>query len=301
MIAAKGCPIMLAVGLAVSATDDRKTSSALLPDAALLAEADECRDFINQAGIRMIWVKPGKFVMGSPPHEAGRDPDENQVEVEITRGFWLGATEVTHGEWDRVMEPLRDIGRPNGRRHPAQAPLSRIFKFCTKLTERERAAGRLPEGYHYYLPTEAQWEFACRAGTKGPYAGDVNEMAWFKPGPCVDPDHPRWDERAREVAGKKPNAWGFHDMHGNLDEWCADWYAPKLQGGKDPVGPYTDLAHDEIYWLPIRQSGRVRRGGTVHAWDAACRSAARCCWGPTERHTRSGFRIALRPVPQPAR
>jgi len=146
--------------------------------------------------------------------------------------------------------------------------------FCRKLTERERAAGRLPAGHSYTLPTEAQREYACRAGTTGRYAGELNAIAWFSGNS---------DEKAQPVARKQPNAWGFYDLQGNIWEWCRDWY------GHYPSEPVTDPTG------PANGSQRVYRGGAwFHSADL-CRSAYRYRMEPSYRGSLLGFRIALTP------
>ena len=151
------------------------------------------------------------------------------------------------------------------------------LEFCRKLTARERAAGRLPSGYEYTLPTEAQWEYACCAGTSGDYAGSLDSMGWYD-GNSGGQTHP--------VAQKQPNAWGLYDMHGNVWEWCRDWYAGSLPGGtvRDPVGPSSG-------------SFRVRRGGSWSLAASICRSANRSRFGPGRRGISLGFRLALSSVP----
>jgi formylglycine-generating enzyme required for sulfatase activity len=144
------------------------------------------------------------------------------------------------------------------------------------LTEREKAAGRLPAGYVYMLPTEAQREYACRAGTTGNYAGDLEGMAWY------DENSGR---TTHPVATKAPNKWGLYDMEGNVWEWCRDWYADKLAGGEvtDPPGPPSG-------------SDRVYRGGSWRVVAVLCRAAARRQGAPDLRAQDIGFRVALCPV-----
>ena len=150
------------------------------------------------------------------------------------------------------------------------------IEFCQKLTERERRAGRLPEGYKYTLPTEAQWEYACRAGTTGPYAGELGRMAWYGNN-SGSKTHP---------AGQKaPNAWGLYDMHGNVREWCYDWYGDYPDGSvRDPPGTSSG-------------SHRVDRGGGWNSFARNCRSAGRLRGAPSLRNDSLGFRLALGIVP----
>ena len=153
-----------------------------------------------------------------------------------------------------------------------------VLNFCRKLTERERAAGRLPEGYAYTLPTEAQWEYACRAGTTGDYAGDLDSMGWYSSNSGTT---------THAVGQKQANAWGLHDMHGNVWEWCADWYG-NYPGGSvtDPTGAPWGVA-------------RVFRGGGWAESVGGCRSANRGGSGPAGYIHDLGFRLALAPVVAP--
>jgi formylglycine-generating enzyme required for sulfatase activity len=147
--------------------------------------------------------------------------------------------------------------------------------FCKKLTEREKAAGRLPTGYTYTLPTEAQWEYACRAGTTGDFAGYQDVMAWYSSNS---------GGTTHSVGTKQPNAWGLYDMHGNVEEWCLDWYAKYSSDAvTDPVGPASG-------------SSRVIRGGSWGLDAASCRSAIRYDYEPGNRVSDVGFRLALSAV-----
>ncbi len=152
-----------------------------------------------------------------------------------------------------------------------QVSWSDAMEFCAKVTERERNAGRLTGGYAYTLPTEAQWEYACRAGSTEAYAGDLDAMAWYD-GNSGNKTHP--------VGAKQANAWGFHDMHGNVWEWCSDWYGDYELSIDDPS--ITDPTG------PSRGSNRVRRGGSWDRIASYCRSAVRYWY--------LGFRLCLAPV-----
>ena len=179
--------------------------------------------------------------MGSPPDEAERRPGEDQVEVTLTSGFWAGKYEVTQGDWKRVVGKLPGeltAELPEGDDYPVgNVNFAEAEAFCRRLTELARNSGELPEGWEFRLPTEAQWEYACRAGTTTATAfGDKlsSKQANFKgkpynggePGPSLG--------KAARVGSYPPNAWGLHDMHGNTFEWCRDWYHAKLPGGVDP-------------------------------------------------------------------
>lgn len=225
---------------------------------------------LTEPTLPMIWVAPGTFWL-SATHGAGDD-----TEVTLTRGYWLGQTEVTQSQWQVIMEnhPLPFFMRGSDR--PVETVAwEMVGIFCTKLNERERAAGRLPAGYSYALPTEAQWEYACRAGTTGKFAGEIDALAWHEGNSGVQ-THP--------VAQKRPNAWGFYDMHGNVQEWCADWFGA-YPGGRanDPTGPAMGQY-------------RVFRGGGWLSPSGLCRSAHRGFIQPAAISRGLGFRLALAPV-----
>lgn len=223
------------------------------------------------------WVDAGTFLMGSPADEEGRDRAEGpQTRVTLSRGFWLGRTEVTQGQYLALTgnNPSRFTNAG-----PA-APVERVswleaMQLCAQLTGRERAAGRLPEGYVYSLPTEAQWEYACRAGTTGATAGDLTAMSWYDLNS---------DETTHPVAQLTPNRWGFFDMSGNVLEWCFDWYG-NYPGGTvvDPAGPASGYF-------------RMARGGSWRTRLDIGRSAARAGGSPGRQDYTIGLRLALVPV-----
>jgi len=229
--------------------------------------------------IEMIWIAPGSFTMGSPSSERGRDDDEGpQHRVTISKGYWLGKYEVTKGQWQALMGSNPSYFTQSGTNAPVEhVSWNDAQEYCRKLTERERAAGRLPAGYEYSLPTEAQWEFACRAGTTGPYAGTgtLSSMGWYDDN-SGSTTHP--------VGQKQANAWGLYDMHGNVWEWCHDWY------GSYPGGAVTDPTGASS------GSYRVGRGGSWNLDAGFCRSALRIILDPSNRFINLGFRLALRSV-----
>ena len=225
--------------------------------------------------MKLCWIPAGKFTMGSPQNEAGRMAErEAQVEVELTRGFWMGKFEVTQGEWEAVMGTNPAKFKDAGNRAPVeQVSWEDAMAFCAKLTEAERKKGKLSDGWVYTLPTEAQWEYACRAGETGPYSGgELEEFGWYESNS---------GGMTREVGQKRANAWGLHDVHGNVREWCADWHADKLSGGKDPTGADSS-------------SNRVDRGGSWSSDVFNCR-AARRYRAPhlLGRYDFLGFRVCL--------
>jgi formylglycine-generating enzyme required for sulfatase activity len=194
--------------------------------------------------------------------------------VILTRPFWLGRTEVTQAQWQAIMG-----GNPSNFKGE-DLPVDNVswddaMEFCRKLTERERAAGHLPKGYAYTLPTEAQWEYACRAGTTGDHAGDLDVLAWYNRNSGGTP-HP--------VGTKQVNEWGLYDMEGNVWELCADWL-DDYPGGDvtNPKGPSWSLG-----------DARVIRGGS---WANSALEGAHRDGNPTgDRSPNLGFRLALAPA-----
>ena len=227
---------------------------------------------VEDVGLVLVPIEGGTFSMGS----ISGNSDEQPVTTVTLSPFWLAKTEVTQKQWEAVMG-----GNPSHFKG-GQLPVENVtwddaMEFCRKLTERERQAGRLPTGTIYTLPTEAQWEYACRAGTTGDYAGEVDAMAWYAKNSGA---------ATHAVGTKQANAWGLHDMHGNVWEWCEDWYADKLPGGS--VSDFKGAASGSF---------RVYRGG-CWCFDAAnCRSAFRFRFSPGLRVVILGFRLALSSVP----
>lgn len=242
-------------------------------------------------GLPFCWAPPGSFRMGSPPEELERREDENPVEVTITRGFWMGRYEVTQRDWSQRMGAFpRAQDKGSGPDFPVYwISWSEANEFCRRLTAHARASGTLPEGWEVRLPTEAQWEYACRAGSS----------AATSFGPRLDPTQanigtPYPGGNARRATGESvpvgrypANGWGLHDMHGNVWEWCRDWYFRRLPGGADP-----DLSAQP--GEPNRDGtfSRVRRGGAWPEDGWANRSAVRLRFEPERRSDHIGFRVA---------
>jgi formylglycine-generating enzyme required for sulfatase activity len=293
----------------------------------------------NHATLEMVWIPPGTFTMGSPASEPLRKADEGpQTRVTLTQGFWLEKTMVTIGQWKSRMgldvrgqlgkmlhdetlydlggkkQTVRDFMRFSRDADPGQylaneddnLPMYFVswndaMEFCKKLNDEERASGLLPKGYAYNLPTEAEWEYACRAGTtdatcagplvvQGGRAPVLDNIAWYN---ANSPDG--YTGRGfkvsgrtggpRDVAQKQPNAWGLEDMAGNIWEWCRDWYGPYPGGSlTDPVGPATG-------------TDRVNRGGSFGSGPRDERCADRAKNPPAEASAYRGFRLALCPAP----
>jgi len=197
----------------------------------------------NSVGMRMVWVAPGSFVMGSPPGEPLRQEEETPHRVTLTRAFRIAATEVTQRQWLAVM-PHGRSPQPGADRPVASVSWKEAQEFCLELSRKEGAT--------YRLPTEAEWEYACRASAAA--VTDLAAVAWYSENS---------DGTAHPVALKAPNAWGLFDMLGNVAEWTMDVYAPyPRDDAKDPTGPPAGPT-------------RVVRGGSWRSFPPALRCAAR--------------------------
>ncbi len=243
-------------------------------------------------GVELCWCPPGRFRMGSPPGEPGRRADEEQVEATLSEGFWMGKHEVTQGQWRGVAGGIPGpLNAGEGEDFPVYwISFSEAEWFCRVLTEQARAAGELPAAWEFRLPTEAQWEYACRAGSKTAFSHGATltsaEANIGKPYNGTATGVP--GSAAARVGSYAANRWGLHDMHGNEFEWCRDWYHARLPGGVDP-----DMS--EVRGLPNRDGSfsRVRRGGAWMDPAAFCRSALRLRYEPERRSDHIGFRVVL--------
>lgn len=274
-------------------TDEAGRSQISAADPMIGNEPGQVRDD-NGLKMKLVWCPAGTFRMGSPKSEERRDKNEEQVNVKLTKGFWLGKFEVTQGEWEQVMGTTPWKGKEYvkaGAKFPATyVSWGDAVAFCEKLTQQERAAGRLPEGWEYVLPTEAQWEYACRAGTTTRYSfGDddaaLSDHAWW--GANLDDGNANTEPYAHQVGTRKANPWGLHDMHGNVWELCRDVYTEELPDGTDPK-----VKADE----KTKGLNRVHRGGSWLVEAALCRSAYRYWSQPDDRNFDLGFRPALSTV-----
>ena len=240
--------------------------------------------------ITLCWCPPGRFVMGSPPLERGHRPDEAQVEVVLTRGFWTAQQEVTQQQWRQVVGKFPDqppsAAFGEGDNFPVYwISADEAEAFCAELTRRGRRAGALPEAWEFRLPTEAQWEYACRAGTTSatPFGETVGLHQANFAGELVDRALPA-KGRARPVGSYPANPWGIHDMLGNVWEWCRDWYHTQLPGVRIPICTTCGVCRTAT--ALIRASG-AGAPGSKRAGRAA--PPAACASNPTVAPTTSAF------------
>ena len=275
-----------------SGTEPAKTLTAKTPDAATVkkqmtpAQLELGDPVVNRVGMLLVPIPAGEFQMGSPDSEAGLWPDDGKPQhlVKITNPFYLGVYEVTQSQYEKVMGNRPWQGKnfdPEGPDYPVSFVIwDDAVEFCRKLSEQE--------GVEYRLPTEAEWEYACRAGTTTAYSfGDdeskLGQYAWY--------DKNAWDideAYAHRVGRKLPNPWGLYDLHGNVWEWCEDWYAPygTEKTVSDPVGP-------------AQGENRLLRGGAFYNQPSSVRSANRDNNRPVGRTSSTGFRVARTYQPSP--
>jgi formylglycine-generating enzyme len=229
----------------------------------------------EESGVKLCWCPPGKFRMGSPASDPNHRWDEVQVDVTLTKGFWAGKYEVTQRQWARVVG---EFPQPQDKGVGDDFPVHWVSfieaeEFCRRLAA--------PRGWAFRLPTEAEWEYACRAGTTSAYSfGETISERQANYGKVLN--------EASKVGSYPANAWGLHDMHGNVWEYCRDWYHTRLPGGVDP-----DLYATEGQVNRDGSLSRVRRGGAwiEPAW--ACRSAVRLRYEPERRSDHIGFRVVM--------
>jgi formylglycine-generating enzyme required for sulfatase activity len=256
--------------------------SVLIGGGANLCEAQPPKEITNSIGMKLVLIPKGTFMMGSPKSEQGRDDDETQHEVTISEDYYLGVFEVTQAQYEKVIGTNPSyFQRAKVADQNADLPVESVswddaVEFCKRLSDlpEEKKAGRV-----YRLPTEAEWEFACRAGSTTAYSfgassKSLGDYAWFGENS---------GRQTHPVGEKKANAWGLYDMHGNVWELCSDWYGEYPKGAvSDPSGPNEG-------------SYRVIRGGGWNDEAADCRSANRARIVPSDRSINLGFRVALSP------
>ena len=262
-------------------------------------EKREIKVITNSIGIKLARIPAGKFVMGSPGDEAERNSEELSHEVVISRPFYIGVYEVTQHEFDKVV--ITEKRKPKAVFHPDNGgspdhPMEnvewkRAIAFCNALSDqpKERSAGR-----KYRLPTEAEWEYACRAGSQTAFHfGDAlsSSQANFNGNyPHGDGAKGPYLRKTAKIGSYKPNAFGLFDMHGNVSEWCADWYDRDYYRDspeEDPLGPPVGVLKTEFdgdFYVTVR-------GGCWLDDARACRSACRFYSMPADPYRLIGFRV----------
>ena len=232
----------------------------------------------NSLGMELVIIPPGKFTMGSPANEAGRFTDEDQVEVTLPAPIWMGMTEVTQGQWEKVMGTTPWKGQSYVKEGPDYAATYVSWEdaqeFLKKLSQ--------GDGFSYRLPTEAEWEWSCRAGTSSRFSfgdndSELGRYGWY--GGLFGDGNAKTEQYAHEVGKKLANPFGLYDLHGNVWEWCEDIKIDKLPGGNNP----KVLAGGNV---------RVLRGGSWNDDPHLTRSAIRIRYSPDVRIFNVGFRIS---------
>lgn len=236
--------------------------------------------FVSATGFTLCYIPPGEFTMGSPADEALRDSDEAQHRVRLTKGFYMSATEVSQTEWQRVMGRSLNMLDPEpgfiGESLPVHSiTFQQAIEFCEKLSELE--------GVTYRLPTEAEWEYACRAGSQTPFNNSLTRLT-SREANIFDPAGEIVDAPLDVGTTGDPNTWGLFDMHGNVWEWCSDWSSPYTSGlAIDPVGPGMNDRRDLAM--------KIVRGGSFYDEADKARSANRWEYSPSVFTNYIGFRI----------
>jgi formylglycine-generating enzyme required for sulfatase activity len=247
----------------------RKTQAEKPPESEL-AKGPEEYELTNSLGMHFVLIPAGTFMMGSGIDEGGDEDERPQHQVTLSQPFYLQATPVTQGQWQKVMGVNPSLFQECGEDCPVEnVSWDDIQDFLRKLNQIENTD-------KYRLPAEAEWEYACRAGSTGSYCfgggkAELDHHAWYADN-SQKSTHP--------VSRLRPNAWGLYDMHGNVYEWCQDWY------GKYPAGPVIDPKG------PSTEGHRVLRGGSWDGEAGEVRSAYRHRLTPSYRYGHEGFRIA---------
>ena len=247
---------------------------------------------INSIGMKLIYIPAGSFMMGSS-HSAAQlaveyDTKEDwftdelpRHQVRISEGFWMGQTEVTQGQYESVMNAQpwsgKDYVQEDANNPAVHVSWDDAVAFCRKLTQQE--------GKTYRLPTEAEWEYACRAGTTtrfgfGDSHSSLSDYAW-----CESNTYEVGQKYAHSVGQKRPNLWGLDDMHGNVNEWCSDWYDIDYYSDSPSVDPNGPSSGVNLY------PSRTVRGGSCCSLVRYLRCSDRTSWSPDSGAALVGFRI----------
>lgn len=235
----------------------------------------------NSIGMQLMYVPPGDFQMGSPEGQGAND-EHPQHKVTLTRPLLIGRTEVTRRQYKEIMGISLSFIDGSGDLPVEKVSWEDAEMFCQKLGKKE--------GRSYRLPTEAEWEYACRAGSAEPDGGisQLGKTAWFGDNS---------DSKTHEVGRRRANAWGLYDMHGNVSEWCDDRYAPYSQDDH----PQADVLGPTEASIPDSHNGYVARGGSWYDDPARCSAASRASYDPGTRLSFIGFRVVLENPSKPDR
>ncbi len=284
--------------------------------------ASEGTDFLNGNKMNMVWCAPGEFTMGSPEKEPGHAKrGEVQHRVTLTRGFWIGRHEVTQAQWTSMMETNPSVSTKSG----SDAPVENIdwhqaIEFCRRLTDHERLLGIIPAGWEYSLPTQAQWQYACRANTETAYCfgpdrnelhryGNYRDAAFGESTGLAKPEkkvtaedyQTDWDNNDKHVltapvGSYLANPWGLFDMHGNVSEWCLDHFEMAKPnhfqpGDLNPPDPFLGAAPERLDRKVCGGSWNDNRNDNRSAKSVALRS--------TTKKWTIGMRVVLVPIREP--
>jgi formylglycine-generating enzyme required for sulfatase activity len=268
--------------------------SFLIVGAASVQAQDGDKVLTNSIGMKLAHIPAGKFMMGSPAAEEERDPEELQHEVTISKPFFMGVHEVTQRQWEKVMGKNSSHFKQVDSDFPVdQVRWVEAVDFCNRLSNLadENKAGRV-----YRLPTEAEWEYACRAGTTTTFhvgnALSSKQANFDGQFPFGNADKGPTVRKPVKVGSYPPNAWGLFDMHGNVAEWCADWYDPDYYKSSPKANPNGPAKGVMATGFP-KDFFRVVRGGCWLDEARACRSAYRFRLQSTEPYRWVGFRVVL--------
>lgn len=269
----------------IQADKNRELPEQFITKTVKSVELNSIERVIDDILSNMVLLRSGEFLMGSPEDEKGRLSNEKQHSVKITKDFYLSKFVVTSWHYRTIINNTYDL-----KLNELDNPITNVDwfeakEFCKILNN--KFSNKIPNGYKFDLPTEAQWEYACRAGTTKAFNNNIdltdnieksdnlNEICWY------NSLYASW---TKIVGDKKPNSWGLYDLHGNVWEWCNDWYGDyKLEEEIDPIGN-----NEGTY--------KVIRGGCVINYACDCRSAKRNYEEPDVKDKYIGFRLALVPV-----
>ncbi len=238
---------------------------------------DPPKDFTNSIGMKFVWIKPGNFTMGSPKEEKERFPEETQHKVTLTKGFYMGVYTVTQEQWQEVMGNNPSVFKGEKNLPVENVSWDDCQEFIKKLREKDKKS--------YRLPSEAEWEYACRAGTTTPFhfgeTISTDQANYYGDAVYGNGKKGVYRKKTTPVGSFPANAFGLYDMHGNVWEWCQDWYGEYPQ--KEVVDPQG----------PEKGKFRVLRGGSWYYYPLYCRSAFRLGYVPGRRILNCGCRLCF--------